>query len=119
MNKSCIGFEMDDAQNALEHMKYEKITDYGDYAYGHNLHTWDDGKRILVKCKNCGGYILIQDSEYHSFGDSGDSYYTDYFPVDGEEQADELNRKYDGITIEREFPTRYLCVTNRRIHWSK
>lgn len=116
MSKSCIGFEMDDAQQALEHMKYEKVIDFGDRAYGHCLHTWDDGKRILGKCKNCGGYILIQYSEYHGVDDS---YYTDYFPVDGETQADELNQKYDGNAIENEFPNRYLGITSGKPHWSK
>ena len=63
MEKACIGFEMPDAAEAWEHMKFEIVKDYGDYAYGHCLHTWDDGKRMLARCRTCGGYILIAYAE--------------------------------------------------------
>ncbi len=115
----CICFEMEEAEQALEHLRgYEKVTEYGDEAYGHFLYTWDDGERLLARCKKCGGYILIQRSEYHGFTDD-DSYYTDFFPVDSPEEADELNRRYDGFSIEREFPKRYLMRTNGELSWSK
>ncbi len=114
----CICFEMEDAAQALEHMQCERVQSYGDEAYGHFLYTWDDGERILVRCKRCGGYILIQKSEYHGFSDD-DSYYTDYFPVDSPEEADELNRKYDGFAIETNFPKRYLMRTNGELSWSR
>ncbi len=115
----CIFSEMEVAEEAWEHLReYEKIADFGDEAYGHCLYTWDDGKRVLVRCKKCGGYILIQKSEYHGFSDD-DSYYTDYFPVDTPEEADELNRNYDGFSIEMEFPKRYLMRTNGELSWSK
>lgn len=118
MADKCLAFEMDDLKKAWEHMRLETVKDYGDRAYDHNLHTWDDGGRFLAKCKNCGGYVLVQKSEYHStFGD--DAYYTDYFPVKDAEEADLFNRKYDGFSIEKEFPERYLCRTNLNIHWSK
>jgi len=55
MGKACIAFEMREATEAYEHMQYDIIKDYGDYAYGHYLHTWDEGKRMLARCKNCGG----------------------------------------------------------------
>ena len=93
------------------------VTDYGDTCNKHPLYTWDDGHRTLVRCKNCGGYILVQRSEYHSFTDDPDSYYTDLFPVSSPEEADELNRKYDGFAIERKFKGRYLAETNNRICW--
>ena len=119
IGKACIGFEFDDAQQAWDHMQFEIIKDYGDYAYGHCLHTWDDGKRMLAKCKACGGYVLIQKSEFHAFSDmSSDSYYSGFFPVESAEDAEELNRKFDGFSIEREFPSRYLCRTDLRLHWS-
>lgn len=114
----CIGFEMENAQDALSHMNFEIIRDYGDSAYGHDLHTWDEGKRLLAKCKNCGGYVLIQKSEFHSFTDSPDGYYTDYFPVGNEQEADMYNQRFNGFDIERDFPTKYLCQTNGRVHWS-
>ena len=114
----CIAFDMKSAFDAWDHMKLETVENYGGRAYGHYLHTWDDGERILARCKNCGGYILIQSSEYHGMED--DDYYGDYFPVDSPEEADELNRKYDGWEIETEFPYRYLMTQNLCvIYWSK
>lgn len=113
----CIGLKMKDVLDAWNHMNCEVIKDYGSYAYGHYLHTFDEGKRILVKCRNCGGYILIQSSEFHGMED--DDYYTDYFPADSPEQAEELNRMYDGFEIERKFRGRYLMRTNLYLHWSK
>lgn len=119
MKKRCEAFEMKDLREAWEHMDYRIVKDYGDYANGHNLHTWDDGKRLLAKCRTCGGFILIQRSEFHSFSDGDDSYYTDYFPVENEEEAEKYNELYDGFEIERRFPGRYLCMTNLRLHWSE
>ncbi len=116
-NKPCIGFTFPDVVEAYRHMKYTCEIDYGGEAYGHYLYTWDDGERFLARCKNCGGYILVQRSEYHSFTDDPDSYYTDLFPVSSPEEADELNRKYDGFAIERKFKGRYLAETNNRICW--
>lgn len=117
MEKACVGFSMDDVSQAFEHMQLEIVKDYGDYAFGHSLHTWDDGKRMLARCKTCGGYILIQKSEFHAFSDS-DSYYTEYIPVDGADEAQKLNRRWSGSEIEARFPSRYLCMTNLRLHWS-
>lgn len=34
----CIGFQLEMVTDALEHMDYEIIRDYGDYAYGHFLY---------------------------------------------------------------------------------
>ena len=116
--KSCIAFEMDDPQAAYEHIKPEVLINYGDEAYGKCLHMRDDGSRVLVRCKVCGGMILIQESEFHSFTDSSDSLYIDYFPVISAEEADSINRKWGGYELERLFQKRYLCVTNGRPHWS-
>ena len=57
MRKACIGFEMKNAVEAFTHMELELVEAYGDYAYGHCLHTWDDGERHLSRCKKCGGYF--------------------------------------------------------------
>ena len=119
MRKKCQAFTLKDAQAAWSHLDFEIVEDYGDRAYGHFLHTWDDGKRMLARCRTCGGFILIQKSEFHSFSDDDDSYYTDYFPVEDEKEADYLNKMYDGFAIEKAFPKRYLCMTNGRLHWSK
>lgn len=116
MDRECIAFEMDDPIEAKRHMELEVIRDYGASAHGHALHCWDEGSRCLAKCQNCGGYVLIQSSEFHGMEDD---YYTDFFPVCGEEEAEELNRRYDGFTIEHCFPRKYLMMTNLRLHWSK
>ena len=120
MAKRCIAFDFEDADKAWEHMNYEIIKDYGDFApNGNLLHIWDDGKRMLARCRTCDAYILIQKSELHSFTDDDDSYYTDFFPVQDEEEAERLNELYSGFEIERVFPERYLCRTNYEYHWSK
>lgn len=119
MGNKCQAFDFEDAEEAWEHMSLEILRDYGDFAYGHSLHTWDDGKRMLARCKTCGGFILIQKSEFHSFSDGDDSYYTDYFPVEDEKEADKFNKMYSGFDIEKAFPERYLCMTDLRLHWSR
>ena len=119
MGKPCMAFSLEDAAAAYEHMKPVPVQEYGSSLYGHSLHTWDAGGRFLARCSACGGYILVQESEYHSFSDAPDDDYTDFFPVSSPEEADELNRKYSGSEIETAFPSRYLMRTNGRLHWSK
>ena len=117
--RPCIAFAMDTAEEAWEHMSFEVVEEYGDLMYGHSLYTWDRGERTLLRCRKCGGYVLYQYSEYSSpFGD-GDSYYEDWFPVAGPEEADALNQKYNGFAIELEFPGRCLMRTNGKLHWSE
>ena len=55
----CVGFEMENVKDAFEHFygKWDWIESYGDSAYGHYLHTWDDGERALLRCRKCGGLI--------------------------------------------------------------
>ena len=96
-------------------MKYNVIKAYGDYANGHYLHTWDEGIPYLARCRNCGGYILVQESEFHEMDDS---YYIDYFPVSGAEDAEKLNHLYNGFQIEQHFTKRYFMMTNMKLHWS-
>ena len=117
MGRRCIAYKMEDARAAREHMDLRIVRDYGDSAYGHSLHAWDDGGRRLCECAECGGFVLVQRSEFHSYTDGGDDYYTDYFFLDRPEEADELNRKYDGFRIEREYGRRFLCSTNGILHW--
>lgn len=114
MGKPCIAFEMEDVHVAFEHMQPETVIDYGEEAYGHDLQPWNEGGRRLCRCKACGGYFLVQSSEYHSF-DGDDSYYIDWYPVSGPEEADQLNRLYDGWDLEFNFPKRFMSCTN--LHW--
>ena len=90
---------------------------YGSSSEGKQLHTWDDGERILYRCRKCGGYFLLQDSEFHNFqGD--DRFYSDYFPIFDPQEAERLNREYDGYELEMSFPGRYLVQDNDApAHW--
>lgn len=117
-NKPCIGFYMEDAFEAYyKHMDPEVVEEYGDKAGQNWLHTWDEGGRTLLRCKRCGGYMLRQYSELHSIED--DDYYSDFFPVTGPEEARSLNEKYDGYTIETDFPGRWLiCDPCKAPRWS-
>lgn len=110
----CIAYEMENPQKAYEHITYEIVKDYGDFAYGHALYTWDDGKRYLARCKNCGGYILVQKSEYHG---EEDGYYTDYFFVSDEKEAEEINQKYDGFQLEFHSELPYLIPNGTYSVW--
>ena len=115
---NCEAFNMEDPKEALNHIKenWNVVKIYDDKSYGHNLYTWDDGNRILGLCKTCNKYILCQSSEYHSFKDN-DSYYDDYFPVSSIDEAEELNKKYNGFEIEKQFEKRWLSVANDDCHW--
>ena len=115
----CKAFLMDDPKEAYAHIRknFETMTEYGDFAYGHALYTWDDGHRTLGRCRECGALIMIQRSEFHSFTDD-DSYYADFFPIGSVREAEQLNRDYDGFAIERSFPRRYLMETDFRLSWS-
>ena len=118
MGKYCAAYEITDPEEARAHLlkNLKVIGDYGDYAYGHPLYTWDDGKRTLGRCAECGAFVLVQRSEYHNFS-GDDSYYTDYFFLENREEADLLNREYDGLEIETCSGKRALCITNGRLRW--
>lgn len=109
---SCHIFNISDINSIRKIFHYDVIENYGDSCNGHSLHTWDDGERLLVKCKECGAYVLIQFSEFHSFSDEPDAYYTDYFDVSGAEEVRELNQKYDGFELEREFSGKHIFINS-------
>ena len=116
-NKACSAFQLDDPVEAFEHIRQGRkiIKNYGD-RYGSNyLHTWDEGNRILYQCTLCGGFILGQFSEFHGVED--DDYYTDYFPVDGPEDAERINAEYDGERIEEKFPEKWMIADVGNPHW--
>ena len=111
----CLGFDLPTAQEAFEHFRGQLtvLKDYGDMCNGHCLHTWDDGKRLLCQCSACGGLVLVQQSECHIF--DYDDYYTDYFPVDSPEEAEQLNEKYGGFAIEMEWDGKKVFYTNGNV----
>ena len=114
--KPCVGFSMADAKEAYKHMDKQLIQEYGRPCGTNILHTWDDGHRVLFRCKNCHGYILLQFSEFHGMED--DSYYADYFPVAGPTEAKEINERFDGEAIEEEFPHKWL-IADHVPHWNR
>lgn len=104
-----------EAEKAAKTLRISKaVRKYGDYGFGHSFHIWDSGYRNLI-CAGNGELFLHQCSEYHGWED--DDCYDDWFPVESEEQAEELNRRYDGFELEREFPGKWLAGTNGRYFW--
>lgn len=110
---SCHIFSLADPNPVPSVFLYDVIEDYGESCCGHSLHTWDDGERMLVRCRECGAYVLIQRSEFHSFSDAPDSYYIDYFDVSGAEEARELNQRYDGYALESSFTGKHIALVIR------
>ncbi len=117
INHPCIGFTMENAAEALSHMDKELVEDYGGFCNDHYLYIGDDGKRLLYKCKRCGGFILAQC--YEVFGEFDDEYFVDYFPVSGQEEAADLNERYDGHQIKELFAGKYITLDNyMNAYWS-
>ena len=85
----------------------EFIKDYGSTCNGHELYTWDEGDRSLYRCRKCGAYVLQQYSEIHM----PDATYIDYYPVRDDAHAQEVNRQYNGWTLERDYPYRGVLKT--------
>lgn len=111
----CVGFDLPTAAEAYEHFHgmLEELWDYGDKCNENNLHTWDDGGRKLCLCHDCGGLVLVQKSEYH--GEKNDDHYTDYFPVDSVQEAEQLNELYGGFEIETKWEGKKIFVSNGHV----
>ena len=111
MHNVCKAFEMTDKEEQRKHLdKLIVVERYGDECNGHELHTWDDGCRILKRCPECDALVLCQYSEEHHFGAAEDDYYEDYFSVASREEALELNEKYDGFQIEMAFKGKRILL---------
>lgn len=67
----------------------------------------------MFRCTVCGGLVLKQFSEFHGYG--YDYYYTDYFPVDSEEEARQLNEKYDGYELEKTWTGKRVYLNNGKL----
>ncbi len=87
-------------EKSFDKRNLEPVKYYGSVCNGHSLYTWDEGDRTLYRCKKCGAYVLEQCSEIHM----PDKAYIDYFPVRDERHAEEINGKYNGWSIERDYP---------------
>ena len=113
----CHICEAQDAGKAYREMKTDTVRNYSECVCledGKILHwnyTWDDGRRILQRCRECGGLLLRQSSAYHSFSDSPDGYYSDWIPVRDAEEAELLNILMDETEFEH-YPFHHLRCNN-------
>ena len=118
----CHIYEIADAKEAYDSFRGELIKEYGDDVTlddGTVLHwnyMWDDGSRYLVRCKKCGGLLIMQSSEYHSFSDSPDGYYKDLIPAASVEEADLLNILLGTAEMEN-VPCRHIHGNNGDVFW--
>ncbi len=132
MNKSkkkearfpCHIYGMADAQEAYEGFGGELVKRYGDDVrledgtVLHDNYEWDDGARILIRCGKCGGLLLQQTSQYHSFSDAPDGHYVDRIPVASVKEADLLNILLGPGEMEN-VPCRHIRVNNRKVFWTR
>ncbi len=120
----CHIYDIADAKEAYGSFRGEQVKNYGDDVSledGTALHgnyMWDDGRRTLMRCGKCGGLLIMQSSEYHSFSDRPDGYYSDWIPVASEEEADLLNILFDAMEME-DAPCRHIRRNNGDIFWTK
>ena len=118
----CHIYGIRDAKEAYNSFKGEMVRDYGestgleDGTVLRYNHMWDDGGRFLSRCEICGGLMLFQKSEFHSFSDGDDDYYSDVIPVASVEEADLLNILWGPMELES-YPYRSLRGNNFRYHW--
>ena len=117
----CHVWEMKDAEEAKESLRGIMVRDYGEDTFledGTELHgnyVFDDGNRYLLRCAKCGGLVLVQNSEYHSFSDE-DDYYSDRIPVASVEEGDLLNILWGALELES-YPYRNIRGNNFHYFW--
>ena len=108
----CCAFKKDDPEEAkrdfINNLKF--IEDYGSSL---RVHTCDSGERWLAKCKKCGCYVIVQQSEtWYTDHD-----YYDYIPVLSLKHGRYVNEKYDGYEIETKYPYKKLFVNDGKALW--
>lgn len=115
---ACHAFDEEDPQKAYDCLSdIESVKEYGRTWNEKRLYICDTGERTLCRCKICGGYVLVQASEYHNpIGDDTEFY--DYIPVSDELEAEEINDMYDGESLARKSKIRYLQYTHGKAVWS-
>ena len=120
----CHIYEIEDAGEAHKSFRGELIKEYGDDVrlengqFLHGNYMWDEGSRNLVRCRMCGGLLIKQYSEFHSFSDSPDGYYEDWIPVASEKEADLLNILLSEMEMEN-VPCRHIRGNNGDIFWTE
>lgn len=119
----CHVWEMEDAEKAEKSLRgklvkdYDEYTDLEDGTVLHYNYMWDDGKRYLMRCGECGGLVIVQRSECHGFSDE-DDYYSDMVPASSVEEADLLNILWDSLDLEA-YPYRSIRGNNFRYFWKQ
>ena len=119
----CHVYEIADAKEAYDSFRGELIKEYGDDVtlddgtVLHGNYRWDDGGRSLVRCKKCGGLLIMQSSEYHSYSDSPDGYYKDLIPAASVAEADLLNILLGAAEMEN-VPCRHIRGNNGDVFWT-
>ena len=121
-NYPCHIHTILNAQEARNAFRGELVKDYGDCVrlgkhVLHWNHVWDDGGRVLMRCSDCGGLMLIQTSEFHSTM-SDDGYYEDWIPVASAEEADLMNIFLDADELDG-MDCHHLMINNGQAHWSR
>ena len=120
----CHIYGMADAGEAHRAFRGELVREYGDNVAledGTVLHwnyEWDDGSRDLVRCGECGGLLIRQSSEYHSFSDDPDGYYRDWIPAASVEEADLMNLLLGALEMEQ-VPCRHLRSNDFSWFWTQ
>lgn len=104
--KICCMFQN---QEDFDRMYLEHVKDYGSTCNGHDLHVFDEGDRTLYRCTLCGAYVL----EQYSKSSSSDAYCISFYPVRNEEHAEEINVKYDGAALEKDYPYKGIIINNK------
>lgn len=118
----CHVWEIGDAEEAKKSIQGSMVRDYGEYTElddGTVLHynyMWDDGNRYLLRCEECGGLVIVQNSEFHNFFGDEDDYYSDRIPVASVEEADLLNILWGSLDLEG-YPYRSIRGNNFRYFW--
>lgn len=118
----CHIYGIPDPYKAYEDLTVDWAKRYGDSVCledGTMLHwnfVWDDGKRFLIRCKACGGLLLVQCSEFHSFSDEPDGYYEDWIPVSSVEEADLMNILYGPWELDC-CDVRHILHNNGKLLW--
>ena len=119
----CHIYEIADAKEAYKSFRGDLVREYGEYVslddgtILHDNYMWDDGGRYLVRCEECGGLMIMQSSEYHSFSDGPDGYYRDWIPVASVEEGDLLNILFGAMEMEN-VPCRHIRGNNGDIFWT-
>ncbi len=120
----CHTYGIEDAKEAYKQLDIECVKSYGDETkledgtVLHDNYECDEGYRVLLRCKSCGGLLLFQVSKYISMSDGPDGYYEDIIPVWSEEEADLLNTLLSPGEF-ADHPFRHLRGNNNEYYWTR